>query len=295
MSTLRHSLGWVRRWARFALFENNHPITTNLLYSLYLPRCRKKWARPSSVSSSVIQTAQSLRDQGYAVLPPAADTSLISTIGSTVDNLFDQGLDTVTISSGLSRLRNGVEHVPRVIEYITPDVEQSIEEYFGSHFKIFGVYFYRTVPTDRQTASSFLWHFDNCPRHEIKLMVYLDDTSRDTGAFRLKPKPLSDEMKAKGFWDRTRAQRFQAGLENDETTAVLEGPAGTSILFQNGGCIHKGTFPVYKHRDVVTFVIIPSPVPWRVHFARNRHLLSTNSGVCLNPFTDRPQSVGYLE
>ncbi len=295
MSTLRRSMGWVRRWARFALFENNHPITTNLLYSLYLARCRRRWKRPSNVSATVIDSARSLRDQGYAVLPPAADSSLISTISSTVDELFEQERDTVTISSGLFRLRDGVERLPRIIEHITPDIEQIIEEYFGSHFKIFGVYFYRTVPTDRQTASSFLWHFDNCPRHEIKLMVYLDDTTSDTGAFRLKPKPLSDEMKAQGFWDRNKAQRFQTELENGETTDVLEGPAGTRILFQNGGCIHKGTFPVHKHRDVVTFVIIPSPVPWRVHFARNRHLLSTNSGVCLNPFTDRPQSVGYLE
>lgn len=295
MTTLRRSLGWVRRWARFTLFENNHPITTNLLYSLYMARCRKKWKRPSSVSATIIESARSLRNQGYAVLPPAADSSLISTISSTVDELFEQGRDTVTISSGLFRLRDGVERLPRIIEHISPDIEQIIEEYFGSHFKIFGVYFYRTIPTDGQTASSFLWHFDNCPRHEIKLMVYLDDTTGETGAFRLKPKPLSDEMKAQGFWDRNKAQRFQTELENGETTDVLEGPAGTRILFQNGGCIHKGTFPVRKHRDVVTFVIIPSPVPWRVHFARNRHLLSTNSGVCLNPFTDRPQSVGYLE
>ncbi len=295
MSTLRHSLGAVRRWVRFAMFGNNQPLITNLMYSFYLPLCRKRWKRPSEVIPAVTEGARALQHQGYRVLPPTAPPSLITSVGAAVDELFDQARDMVTLSPGLFRLRDGVERIPRIADLITPEVERIVEEYFGSFFKIYGIYFYRTVPTDTQTASSFLWHFDNCPRHEIKLMVYLDETTGDTGAFRLKPKPLSDKMKAEGFWDRNKAQRFQAELDRDATTDVLEGPAGTSILFQNGGCIHKGTFPRYKHRDVATFVIIPSLVPWRVHYGRNRHLLSTNSGVCLNPFTDRPQSVGYSE
>jgi hypothetical protein len=76
---------------------------------------------------------------------------------------------------------------------------------------------------------------------------------------------------------------------------VFEGPVGTSILFQNRAVAHRATSPLRGHRDVVTFVITPSDIPWRAHFARNRHKLSTNTGICLNPFTDRPQSIGYRE
>lgn len=296
MTTLRHYLGRARQWSRLKLFGNNHSAKTNVLYLLYHFRCRRVWKHHSGPQHSAAdQAARTLQDRGFVIFPSAVDQSLIKTLGSTVDGLFERSKDSVQISQGLFRLRDGLELVPRIIEFVTPEIEQAVEQYFESHFKIYGVYFYRTIPTEAQDTSSFLWHVDNCPRQEIKLMVYLDNTVADTGAFRLKPKPLSDELRARGFWDRKKNERFGDRLEEAATTAVLEGPAGTSILFQNGGCIHKATFPERTHRDVATFVIIPSPIPWRVHFSRHRHLLSTNSGVCLNPFTDRPQSVGYLE
>lgn len=296
MTTLRRYLGRTRQWCRLKLFWNNHSLKTNSLYLLYHLHCRKVWRRPSSPEASAAShAARTLRDQGFVVFPPAVDQGLIQALGSAVDDLFERSNDSVRISHGLYRLRDGLEKVPQVIELITPEVEQAIEQYFESHFKIYGVYFYRTIPAEPQSTSSFLWHLDNCPRQEIKLMAYLDDTVAETGAFRLKPKPLSDELRGRGFWDRKKNERFVDRLEDAATTAVLEGPAGTSILFQNGGCIHKATFPERQHRDVTTFVIIPSSTPWRVHFSRHRHLLSTNSGVCLNPFTDKPQSVGYLE
>jgi hypothetical protein len=43
----------------------------------------------------------------------------------------------------------------------------------------------------------------------------------------------------------------------------------------------------------VTFVLIPSDIPWRPHFARSRNLLSTNAGICIDPFRDQPEHVGY--
>jgi hypothetical protein len=296
MHTLRHYLGRIRRWFRVRLFANNQSLTTNLLYSLYHLRCRRAWRRPSAHSASAsLLAAQALRAEGYKVFSPTMDPGLIRSICAKVDDLFDHSGDAVQISQGLFRLRDGLEQVPQIVDFMTPEIEQAAEQYFGSHFKIFGVYFYRTMPADVADTSSFLWHLDNCPRQEIKLMVYLDDTTAERGAFRLKPVPLSNEMKAQGFWDREQIERFHAALEDTTTTKTLEGPAGTSFLFQNGGCIHKATFPLRTHRDVTTFILIPSTIPWRVHFARNRHLLSTNCGVCLNPFTDRPQSVGYLQ
>lgn len=297
MSSLRHHLGSLRRRSRVKLFGNNHSLRTNCLYYLYHRSCRRIWERKlrAAPASTVEAGARALHEQGFAVYPPAADLNLVTRIGATIDELFSRLQDTMLLSDGLYRLRDGLEKVPEIVELITPEIEETIEHYFRSHFKIFGVYFYRTIPTEAQPASSFLWHLDNCPRHEIKLMVYLDDTTAATGAFRLKPKPLSNFLKARGFWDRRENDRFGEVLEEECTTVTLEGPAGTCVLFQNGGCIHKGTFPLYKHRDVATFVIIPSSISWRLHFARNRHLLSTNSGICVNPFTDTPQSISYTE
>lgn len=296
MNTVRHYLKRIRRWLRVRLFENNHPLTTNLLYFFYHLRCQRVWKRPSGQSASASsQAAEVLRTDGYKVFSPTVDPDLIESVSTKVDELFDYSGYAVQVSQKLFRLRDGLELVPKIEDFMTPEIEQTVEQYFGSHFKIFGVYFYRTMPADVPDTSSFLWHLDNCPRQEIKLIVYLDDTPPERGALRLKPVPLSNEMKAQGFWDREQIERFRAVLEDASTTKILEGPAGTSILFQNNGCVHKATSPLRTHRDVATFVLIPATIPWRVHFARNRHLLSTNSGICANPFTDRPLSVGYLE
>ena len=43
----------------------------------------------------------------------------------------------------------------------------------------------------------------------------------------------------------------------------------------------------------VTMVIIPSLIPWRDHYARTKHLLSTNAGLCKDPWTDEPENIGY--
>ena len=124
-------------------------------------------------------------------------------------------------------------------------------------------------------------------------MVYLDDVVAETGALSVKDKPFSTGLRKEGFFDRRRINQFVDRLDDLSTTRVLEGPTGTRLLFENGGCIHKATSPKFGHRDVVTFVLIPSDTPWRPHFARSRNLLSTNAGICVDPFKDQPEHVGY--
>ena len=57
--------------------------------------------------------------------------------------------------------------------------------------------------------------------------------------------------------------------------------------------VHKATAPKHGHRDVAVLVLNPSKLYWREHLARNRHLISTNGGLCLDLETDRPENIGY--
>ena len=102
----------------------------------------------------------------------------------------------------------GLEKIPEIVDFIDPELEATLEAYFQSHFKIFGVYFYHTEPNPARPYSSFLWHADNCPSEEIKLMVYLDDVASDTGAMRLKTRSFSDDLKNRGFIGRDRYESF---------------------------------------------------------------------------------------
>jgi hypothetical protein len=199
----------------------------------------------------------------------------------------------VKVSNGLLRLADGVERMPEIIKYASGFVEEVIESFFHSHFKIYNVSMYRTVPNPDVPESSFLWHFDNVPDEEIKLMIYFDNVYEDTGAFRFKSREYSQNLRKDGFWHRKYYHKVAGRIDDTASTVCVEGKPGTSILFQNGRVAHKATAPRRLHRDIATFVIIPSTIPWREHYARNRHLLSTNAGLCKNPWTDEPENIGY--
>lgn len=280
---------------RVAMFGNNHSFGVNLRYAAYANNARRSWKPVAKATPEQLATAKRFKHEGFAALPPPAKMTpeRLRAIKDTVDRRFAEQNDGFVVNYGMNRLIDGLELIPEIIDFIDDDLETAVENYYGSHFKIFAVSFYRTMPTPDKPDSSFLWHLDNCPRQEIKLMVYLDDVIAETGALSVKDKPFSDGLRKEGFFDRRRIGQFVTRLDDTGSTRVLEGPVGTRLLFENGGCIHKATSPRRDHRDVVTFVLIPSDMHWRPHFARNRNLLSTNAGICIDPFRDRPEHVGY--
>lgn len=289
MKTLKRAAYDLRHAVRDRIFANNQPTAVNLRYASYQREVRQHW-KPNGITPADVAAADSFHRDGYLVLPPNQDGSEIA---SKIDRLFSDPANCYRISEGFYRLIDGIERVPEIMDALDLEVEHILERYYRSHFKIFGVYFYRTLPTPTKPQSSFLWHIDNCPAPEIKLMVYLDQVRTDTGALRLKDKPLSNNLRAGGFRNRNKVAHLQPRLDDEATTKAIEGPPGTRILFENGKVIHKATSPLVEHRDVVTMVIIPSDIHWRVHFARNRHLLSTNAGACVDPRRDTAEHVGY--
>jgi hypothetical protein len=295
MPSLRQIASRARMRTRVALFGNNHSIKVNLRYASYESAARRHWKSRTKATPEQLATAERFKADGFLALPPPTGMTpeRLRDIKQMVDQHFDRQNDGFVINYGMRRLVDGIELIPELIDFIDADMEAVIENYYGSHFKVFAVTCYRTVPTPDKPDSSFLWHLDNCPRQEIKLMVYLDDVVADTGALSVKDKPFSVDLRQQGFFDRRRINQFVGRLDDTASTRVLEGTTGTRLLFENGGCIHKATSPKVGHRDVVTFVIIPSDMPWRPHFARNRNLLSTNAGICIDPFLDKPEHVGY--
>jgi hypothetical protein len=291
MKSLRGAAYEARHLIRDIVFKNNQPFTVNNRYSGYLRYARKAW-KPNGITDQDRQLGALFANDGYLVLPPATGFDG-SSLRERTDELLGDPSKRYEIMDGMSRLIDGIERIPNIIDAIDPQMEHLLESYYGSHFKIFGIYFYRTSPTPSKPQSSFLWHLDNCPGPEIKLMIYLDDVKADTGAFRFKNKTLTNAIRAKGFRNRNQIRKVQSDLEDPSTTNTIEGPPGTRILFENGKVLHKATSPLRGHRDIATFVIIPSDIHWRAHYARNRHLLSTNAGACVDPRHDRPQHVGY--
>lgn len=295
MQSLRKIASRARLQTRVAMFGNNHSLGVNLRYAAYANSAKRSWKPFTKATPEQLATAERFKKDGFAALPPPSRMTpeRLQEIKATVDRKFAEQNNGFVVNYGMNRMVDGLELIPEIIDFIDEDLETAVENYYGSHFKIFAVSFYRTLPTPDKPDSSFLWHLDNCPRQEIKLMVYLDDVVAETGALSVKDKPFSTGLRKEGFFDRRRINQFVSRLDDKSSTRVLEGPVGTRLLFENGGCIHKATSPKRDHRDVVTFVLIPSDMHWRPHFARNRNLLSTNAGICIDPFRDRPEHVGY--
>lgn len=290
---VRNTLASARLELRLRLFGNNHSIATNRRYETYERLCHRSWHPVESPRGEDRERAAHLAQEGFTMVEPSITEEESLALGNKVDQLFDMPECVYPVAEGLYRFVDGLDRVPDIMRFVPGRIERVIEAYFRSHFKFYNVSFYRTVPNPAAPKSSFLWHFDNVPRQELKLMVYLDDVFPDTGAFRLKAKPLSDALRRKGCWHRHRVAEHMDILDDESTTVTVGGGPGTCVLFQNGKVMHKATAPTRLHRDVVTMVIIPSDIPWREHFVRNRHLLSTNAGICLDPFTDRPENIGY--
>lgn len=286
LTDIRKTLGASRRALRVRFFGNNQTLSINLRNRRYHARAQRVWAQsgraPAAFSSA--EPATRLASEGYVVLPPASGEPLFERLKARADEAFATPEFCSRPIDGAIRLKDGIAQLPQICDVITPRIVQTVEAYFRSFFKIYWVQVYRTVPSERQPEASFLWHVDNCPPQVVKLMVYLTDTYEDTGAFRLKPRPLSQDLIRRGFWDRARNERFASLLEDTSTTTVFEGPKGTRILFLNWGCVHRAKHPERSHRDVAVFNFVPSIVPWDEHMRAQRAQLSLREDdVCPDP------------
>lgn len=282
MSGVLSSFSQVRRRARLALFGNDHSAATNLSHQLYHRLASQRW-QGLLWDGETLAKASKLRSDGFLCFGPQLDSDFLNDLSSRVDRSFEEPGSATAPLEGTKRLINSIDRFPELPRLLSEEISQTIEAYYRSPFKVYWSHIYRTVPTSEDPDSSFLWHVDNCPSTIIKLMVYLDNTTDDTGAFRLKPRSLSQKLLRNGFWDRRSIQRFETELDSKESTRVLEGPIGTSILFLNWGCIHKATAPLRLHRDVAIFFILPSTQQWQEK-ENGLKRLSQKDDVCRFPF-----------
>ena len=293
--SLSKKLARHRMKARIIAFGNHHSAATNRHYRAYHEAAKRVFDGRHSRSSEEIQAQiANLRNYGFAVIPADANIKgVLEELKARIDAAFEDERNAYRPGPGVMRLMDGAELFPDVFLLLHGHVEHVLEGFFQSHFKLFSAAFYRTVPDDSVPHSSFLWHFDNAPDQQVKIMIYLDEVKKSTGAFRFKSKDVSAEVRRAGFWHRDDYERASHIFDDETSTHVAEGAVGTIVLFQPGRVVHKATAPEHDHRDVVVLVTNPSKIYWREHLARNRHLISTNAGICVDLERDVPEEVGY--
>lgn len=181
-------------------------------------------------------------------------------------------------------------------------LEQTV---FKSWALVCAAHIYRNIPSDAERKSSWLWHYDNNPKEEIKLLIYLTDVTEDIAPFEyLRHKKTGEVIKMPtsrlGYehWkpsppmfpqsripDRIIDQLVTQGYARHKVI----GPKGTVIFFDNN-CIHRANVPVEGYRDVVIFNIRP------VHFQIRPCITTqyTGSWMHIDPVIDPEQLTPVL-
>jgi hypothetical protein len=195
-------------------------------------------------------------------------SSLPEDLGQTGLDLVNQYLDKLLINDGTgSVILPRVDHplLANFIHHCLRFWQQDIEAVFNSYFACHWISVYRTFPsTISDAATSFAWHYDEDPPALKKIFIYLNDTSRSTGAFRYFNKCLSRKLFGKGFISNTSARRIKAQELIQETLLQearwVEGAKGHAFMFDNN-IIHRGTFPETGYRTVISIEVMPSDQP----------------------------------
>jgi hypothetical protein len=216
--------------------------------------------------------ADVLKRDGYVRLQPRYSPELLRTIRTR----FQSAIDDPAASRGIGpRLReairgivNPLEHVPEVEQLLTPDVQNVVRAYYGSHFRVEHVRLWRnnhvTGEFARQDVYSNLWHNDQEPVTMIKLFVYLTDgVTRDTGATHCHTIPNTKKIMRAGYVRRRAilppARRL---LEDEQRITYFEGGIGDACILNPSLCLHRAGVPkAGSHRDIAQFTFLPSDRP----------------------------------
>ena len=159
----------------------------------------------------------------------------------------------------------------RFCEEVMPQIEEGI---FGSYLKVEHIHPYKNK-TNATLESSWVWHYDDCPKEYIKLAVYLNDVDRTNGCMQIiidkdKGIPVVDTYRLdptaiKGHpppvFPRTRIPKHITERMSDNGAQFynLEGRSGSHFIF-TPNIMHRGTIPSgdTAPREAIFFFLRPS-------------------------------------
>lgn len=271
------------------LFGNWNRLDLNVVHAVHHAVCRViGMARRVDVTADAQRRhVDALARDGFCVVENALPPAVLHRLSSDAARLFADPSHCYKpggLESFVTHVRESMRLVPHMTDVLTPEIVGILHGAFGSLFKVYFGTIYRTHVTERAPTKSWLWHSDNHPGPRLKIMAYLTDATAETGALRIIPRPATRELFSRGFRDRTDVAAFEDVLQDDSKHIVLEGRAGTVIVFDNN-MIHKATAPVTGYRDVVMLQVLPSVIPWKQHLETSFDRVSaTEDGYATNPF-----------
>ena len=158
-------------------------------------------------------------------------------------------------------------------------VDRAIGAWFGSEYLIYWWTLGR-AHSGQAAQRSFLWHCDKGPTSHLKLLLYLNPTAEHGGATEFIAKPATRAIGRTGYVFGPVNERRSDIRPLAETAGIAfetiscDMAAGEAVVFEPARVLHRGILPRTGPRWVLTFCLLPSPLPWKTVFTRTGGLVT---------------------
>ena len=245
------------RPSQFAKFRNTLGPILNGRYQRYAQKC-------------CVLTDDNVDDEGVRsrgsvlvknVMPRATSLSLSQQMGDEIVSANSASSERAThlmrkVPTSISKLGRPVVDI-----FHGEELDRKIRGVFGSHYRIQWLDCYRSLPAT-DVSSSWLWHSDNVPAEALKVMLHLTDAGVDQGATQFMTMGDTLAYYKAGYRGPTskRVEDLQS-FAGAHDLPHHDAQAGDVMLFLNNA-LHKAIPPQKEYRDVLTYLLLPTPIPW---------------------------------
>jgi len=271
---LWHRVGKMGLWH---VFGNTLPPWLNLRYLRYGQQCRAAAGRTSRLMDWPFRRSDPVVVK--QALAPAKAAAMVAKVSAEANRGGLKPLSELPFVIG----------VPKPIDFFgwpildifDGPLGERLQEILGSHFRIEWMDYYRSLPG--APAKSWLWHIDNDPPYVVKVLVYLTDSNMQNGATRMLSLAETRQRFREGYFGVANSERLVEFETATPQGRVVEMKSGDALIFSTN-LLHKGGEVSSGFRDVMSFLILPSRVPWRDDLARRGlEYIHNASGFPLDP------------
>ena len=183
------------------------------------------------------------------------DLDLLKEVTDSVKDHLERNHD--TCESKWATYINNFSSIKGIEEFCLSKVDQLEKKYFNSYVKIENLHILQNK-THVPLESSWVWHYDDCPKEFLKFAIYLNDVTDDNGPMQIvKNKdsiaPIIESYRnhpgaIKGYpppvfpKSRVPPSFVDSIVSSGGSIESLTGKAGTNFLF-TPNTIHRGTAP----------------------------------------------------
>lgn len=279
---------------KYTQFKNYLPYSQNLLHLFYDGIAKSKFYFSNGMKFYPSNKhADEIKKFGYSFFGDCKEELFTRQLVEKVNMLYkSQYVDKNYEKEGLLRIKDCLVHLPEMEQIVgLPKIQEVLYSYYQSNFYLFNVDVYRTLPSEENIFGSLLWHCDSVPQSQVKLMFFLSDTSKETGAMQIIKKDRTDMYRRRGFLGRSDGERFSKEFELE--CDYVEGLAGQAAFFTPQFCVHRAVRPKKKLRDVIVFMFHSSVQEMRPLREEEKKYISNTFTYPKNPFTKNIKTIEW--